>query len=109
MLLVKCVFSYCFAWWPILGPTTRLNLYDMSQTEDPAAVAAAADSNEWIVETIVDHRLRANCRKQIKTNFEFLVRWEGFSPDDDEWLPYNAVCHLEALDAYHGMHPELPL
>ena len=88
---------------------SRLKRYDASRTEDPAALAAAADSNEWIVEAIVDHRLRANCRKRIKTNFEFLVRWEGFGSDDDEWLPYNAVSHLEALDSYHRLHPALPL
>lgn len=85
---------------------TRLKRYDMAQTEEPAAVAAV-DADEFVVEAIVAHRgPRRNCRR---ADLEFRVRWAGYQPDEDTWLPYREVADLAALDAYAAIHPELRL
>lgn len=88
----------------------RLKLYTMDRTSDPVAIAAA-DADEWEVEAIVDHRLVKGSSKgrKAKGAFEFLVRWKGFEPSDDSWLPYSSVSELSALDTYASTHPELRL
>src|SRR5690606_35750301 len=85
---------------------TRLKPYDATITED-ATVVAAADNDEWRVELIVDHR--GPPRGRPRRALEFRVRWLGYGPADDTWLPYSEVSELEALDAYAARHPELRL
>ena len=31
-----------------------------------------------------------------------MVRWFGFGPEDDEWLPYSMVEDCEALDDWYA-------
>jgi hypothetical protein len=85
---------------------TRLKQYNMEQTEDPAAVAAV-DADEFVVEAIVAHRGLRGPRSNYRRNQ--LVRWAGYQPEDDNWLPYRDVAELEALDDYAARHPELRL
>lgn len=88
---------------------TRLKQYNMEQTEDPAAVAAV-DAEEFVVEAIVAHRGPRGPRGNYRRNqLEFRVRWAGYQPEDDIWLPYREVAELAALDAYAAVHPELRL
>ncbi len=35
------------------------------------------------------------------------MRWEGYSPSDDTWLPYREVKDLEALDRYELLYPQV--
>ena len=81
----------------------RLKRYCTDRTEDPVAVAAA-DKEEFEVEAIVDHRTAKN-----KSGWQFRVRWRGYEPEEDSWLPYKQVKELAALDAYLEAHPELRL
>ena len=61
------------------------------------------DQHEWVVERVVDYRLPT---RNWRT-WEFRVHWEGFSYDEDSWLPWPEVRNLEALDTYLDAHPEL--
>ena len=83
---------------------SRLKRYDTERTPDPAAVAAV-DNDEYVVEAIVDHRGDPRRRARM----EFRVRWLGYEPDEDTWLPFREVQDLEALDRYAQDHPELRL
>jgi hypothetical protein len=65
---------------------------------------AAGDHDEYVVEAIVDHKAARR-----KSDMEFKVRWRGYDPSYDLWLPYAEVRDLEALDAYLSDHPELLL
>lgn len=93
---------------------SRLRPYDVSRTDDPQAVAAV-DENEFVVDSIVAHRLSGGGNpkkrkgKRNVTDLEFRVRWAGYEPDEDTWLPYANVRDLEALDVYASTHPELQL
>jgi hypothetical protein len=86
---------------------SRLKRYVMEQTNEPAAVAAV-DADEFFVEAIISHRwIRKNSKK--KDHLEFRVRWAGYEPEEDTWLPYREVRDLAALDDYATLHPELRL
>ncbi len=82
---------------------TRLRAYDPSRTDSPLNIIAT-DDDSYLVEAIVDHRLGTT-----KTKHQFRVRWDGYLPEDDQWLDYPAVKDLEALDEYVSSHPELSL
>jgi hypothetical protein len=66
---------------------------------------AGVDSDEFVVDFIVDHRQNGSNKRQ----WEFLVRWKGYEPDEDTWLPWSEVKDLAALDVYSEQHPELKL
>lgn len=75
---------------------------------DPGEVrreAALRDREEFVVDSIVDHR--GNSKK--KSSLEFKIRWLGYSPEEDSWIPYSEAKDLEALDVYLMSHPELKL
>lgn len=76
-----------------------------NMTREDVLAIAAVDSDNYIVDHIVDHRQHGtNIRK-----WEFLVRWEGYEPAEDTWLPWTEVKNLAALDAYSRLHPDLKL
>ena len=83
---------------------TRLKRY----REDPARDAqemAASEECEYAVESILDHWRENPGKKGLK----FLVRWKGYSQEDDTWEPYSVVKDLEVLEKYLSDHPELRL
>jgi hypothetical protein len=65
-------------------------------TEEEARELAAADMDEFFVEEIISHRGNGNNPKR----WEYQVRWRGYEPEDDTWLPWRSVKDLEALDRY---------
>ena len=40
-----------------------------------------AEPDEWLVEKVVKHRVTRSGK------FEFLVRWQGYGPEEDTWEP----------------------
>jgi len=87
---------------------SRLKLFRLPDGGDPLQVAAV-DQDEFVVESVVDHRIRDGGRPRRKADLEFRVRWLGYEPAEDSWLPYSEVRDLAALDAYALTHPELRL
>lgn len=64
---------------------------------------ASVDNEEYPVQEIVEHRGTGKANDPL----EFRVRWEGYCPDDDSWLPYREVKELEALDRYEVLFPDV--
>jgi hypothetical protein len=66
---------------------------------------AAADHFEYLVSAIEEHRPArrrlANGRLRPKSDFEFLVRWEGLPVDDENpsWEPWSNAS-LRSTDAF---------
>ena len=83
----------------------RLRKFNVSDDITPSELLqlAAADIDEFVVESIVDHAGTS------KRNYEFRIRWLGSDPNEDTWLPYREVKDLVALDSYLKEHPELKL
>lgn len=87
---------------------SRLKLFDAAgKSEQELAALAAKDRDEYVVESIVDHRGPAG--GYPRQALEFKVRWQGYEPAEDTWEPYVNVKELQALDAYARDHPELRL
>jgi hypothetical protein len=62
---------------------------------------AMKDKLEYIVDKIISHRLVSDIAGiNNKTNYEFKIRWLGYTKDDDTWLPWKEVRDLEAMDTY---------
>lgn len=84
-----------------------IRFHDPFMNDDEAAAkrldAAARDRDEQVVDCILDH---VGSPKH-KSMMDFLVRWAGFSEDEDSWLPWKEVKDLAALDVYIALHPEL--
>jgi hypothetical protein len=70
---------------------------------DSRIYIASNDHDEFKVDSIVDHS--GNMKQKGKMKFR--VRWTGYDPNEDTWLPYREVKDLEALDYYLEQHPEL--
>lgn len=82
---------------------TRLRRFSSALTADPAALIAL-DTEEYVVEEIVDH----NFPSGNKSWWDFKVRWQGLpSPEEDSWIPWVEAKKLTAMDAYRKQHPEL--
>ena len=69
--------------------------YDSTRT-DPDKIAYL-DKNEFVVEKIIDSTIDDNIPK---TQWQFLVRWEGYGEEDDLWLSWNELKHVKALHNY---------
>lgn len=61
--------------------------------ERPGPVVGVDGEDEWFVEKILDRRKRGR-------GWQYLVRWRGYGPGDDSWLPGSEVEDLEALEVW---------
>ena len=59
----------------------------------PGPVVTADGQVEWEVESILDRRRRGR-------GYQYLVRWKGYPPGCDSWLPGSEVADCAALDDY---------
>ena len=70
-------------------------------SDDPVEIIAW-DTDEAIVESIVDHSMPSNRRGE----WRFLARFKDSGPEDDAWIPWQKANELPALDRYSTEHPE---
>ena len=83
---------------------SRLRRYNSDLTDDPKALIAL-DTDEWVVEKIVDHIIPG----KKTSEWQFKVRWLDLPEEEDFWLPWFEAKKLTAMDAYAAAHPELHL
>ena len=83
----------------------RLRIFNHDDNTDDTSLLTiiAADNDEYIVESIVEHMGSIKKKNQI----QFRIRWKGYDEQDDTWLSYAKVKDLQALDTYIMDHPEL--
>ena len=77
----------------------ELFIYDPDSV-DPMEVAAK-DLKEFVVEEILDHNPKRHASKNKKT-LEFLVKWQGYGEEANEWVPWknltnNSICHAYCM------------
>ena len=75
---------------PAINPTPPL---------PPDPLVNEAGEEEYFVQELLQHRVRRIGRR---ARIEFLVRWTGYGPDADEWLPLAEVEETEAYDRYEA-------
>jgi hypothetical protein len=78
--------------------TSRLRVFNhpAEMTMEDAIALAAVDMDEFYVDKIVEHMGNGKNPKK----WEYKVRWLGYEPEDDTWLPWSAVKDREALETY---------
>ena len=83
----------------------RLREFKVSPSIMPSELIewAAVDKDEFLVESIIEHRGSGRSGDPLS----FQIRWEGYGPEDDSWLPYREVKDLSALDEYESRFPDV--
>ena len=61
-------------------------------------IPSGPKQGEYEVEQILNSRI--NPRRRADGGLQYLVRWKGYGPDADLWLPGREVAELEALDRF---------
>ena len=58
---------------------------------------------EWEVEKIINSRLHGRYKK-----LQFLVRWKGFPPSEDSWVPESDLFAPELIENFYATHSHAP-
>jgi hypothetical protein len=74
-------------------------LFPDRQLPEPGPTLNTDGEPEWLVEKIVDQRKRGK-------GHQYLVRYVGYGPEDDRWLPGAELDELEAMDKWLEEHPQ---
>uniref|UniRef100_A0A8C9XI60 Chromobox 1 n=1 Tax=Sander lucioperca TaxID=283035 RepID=A0A8C9XI60_SANLU len=64
----------------------------------PAAAAVKEEEEEYVVEKVLDCRV-------VKGRVEFLLKWKGFSDEDNTWEPQDNL-DLDLITEYMQKHKE---
>lgn len=73
-----------------------------NRRQDPPPPVLVNGEEEFVVERIVDSRRR-------RTRLEYKVEWKGYTGDDQfQWLPWEEVKDLAALDEFYRLYPDKP-
>lgn len=72
-------------------------LFPGRQLERPGPIIVDGQ-DEWPVERILDARKRGR-------GMRYLVRWQGWGPEGDSWVPGSELQDCEALDRWEADHP----
>jgi hypothetical protein len=75
-------------------------LFPDQQLPEPGPILNEDGEPEWTVEKIIERRKRGK-------GHQYLVRYAGYGPEDDRWLPGSEVEELEAMDHWLEEHPEV--
>ncbi|KAH6905101.1 hypothetical protein BKA70DRAFT_1225888 [Coprinopsis sp. MPI-PUGE-AT-0042] len=81
-----------------IGLDVTLDLYQDCDYPGKAA-GTDAGNNEYTVDRILDER---SVRVANTTSTEFLVRWKGWPPSTDSWIPLEDADDLEAMDRWEA-------
>lgn len=82
---------------PGLDPYKRL-----VATNDVAPVAGPENEPEWEVDAVVGKYSSKRGRKKMS---EFLVRWKGYGPEWDSWLPDDNLPNAwQGIDNYEALN-----
>jgi hypothetical protein len=70
-------------------------LFPQCELMSPGPIVTADGLEEYFIEEIVDA-----CRRGH--GWQFLVRWQGYGPESNEWLSASELEDSEALDVWYG-------
>jgi hypothetical protein len=59
----------------------------------PVPIVTEDGQEEWLIDSIVEERIRGR-------KMQYRVRWFGYGPEDDSWLPAHELSDCEALDKW---------
>ena len=71
------------------------DLFPSRKLNQPGPVLTSNGEEEWLIDCILDERPRGRGR-------QYLVRWVGWGPEEDRWLPGTELDDTEALDVWQN-------
>jgi hypothetical protein len=71
-------------------------LFPARELKRPGPIITAEGSTEYFIDHILDERPRGRGR-------QYLVRWLGYGPESDLWLPRSELLDTEALVAWENL------
>ncbi|WIA44486.1 hypothetical protein OEZ86_007230 [Tetradesmus obliquus] len=74
---------------------------EFTNRQEPMPIQpAVAEDNQWYVEALLDKSIR---RHRGRRMVHYLVRWKGFGPEEDSWIPHTAI-EQSLIDEYEASH-----
>ena len=81
-----------------VAPSPSPEVEDLAQPVDPEA--------ELEVQAIVARRVKRSRKRNAPVTFEYLIRWKGYTEEDDTWEPVEHLSHCKRrLKAFNKAHP----
>jgi hypothetical protein len=74
------------------------DLYPSRELQRPGLVVTQSGTKEWEIDRIIDSRTRGRGR-------QYLVRWTGYGPEADVWVPGKELEETDVLTQYQLSHP----
>lgn len=72
-------------------------LFSSRKSARPGPVITSDGEEEWLVERIIDSR-------RVGRSFQYLVRFTGYGPEEDQWLPGQELWENAALTVWLDNH-----
>jgi len=80
---------------------SRLKPYLEDMVLSNEQVASNDSIDDFVIEKIIDHVLLG------ADDCDFRVRWEGYTEEDDLWIPWKELKDTAPMTVYLQKHPEL--
>jgi hypothetical protein len=74
-------------------------LYPSREQQRPGPIITNTGAEEWEIEKILDRRTRGR-------GHQYLVRWRGYGPEADVWVPGKELKDTNVLQEYSATHKE---
>jgi len=72
-------------------------LYPSRELQRPAPFVTSSGTSEWEIDEILDKRTR-------RRGHQYLVRWSGYGPEADVWVPGKELEETDVLQEYNRRH-----
>jgi len=72
-------------------------LYPSRKQQQPGPIVTNTGAEEWEIEKITDRRTRGR-------GHQYLVRWRGYGPEADVWVPGKELEDTNVLQDYEASH-----
>jgi hypothetical protein len=71
------------------------DLFPSRELQRPGPIITASGTEEWEIERILDKRSRGR-------GYQYLIRWRGYGPEGDVWVPGNELEGTSVLQDYNS-------
>ena len=69
------------------------SLFPSHKHDEPGPVITINGQKEWLVKRILD-------RHRHGRGWQYLIEWEGYGPEHNQWMPSKEIDDLQALDEF---------
>jgi hypothetical protein len=85
----------------MINPATEEAQLDTESLASSLSSDSQGEEGAWEVEQILDHHVSYKGKKK---KYQYKVRWAGYGPQDDQWIPLDYFNGLKMVEEYHHLH-----